>query len=497
MPRPRLLFIAVAVVVVALLASGVMLVVRGQLDGRPGPGPPAGTPVAEDDRPPEPVSVALSGTEPHDGDNAALFGRPQPPPDVAAAEAAAKAARQALEDYLNAQFVDPGSRFSAEPVAGLLAPAAQAALTDSDRPALGQIDLDVERVDAGAATAQATVFQHGPTVHAVTLEFEAPFSATLPDDEAATLRQHGAVLFTPVDGAWRALATDVDLEVERPDAPAPGDPATPGAGGESAAPPGPHQTRLRPAYAHDGILTILALGSDMGPPHRPGDPLRGRADGIHVIAIDPAHARATIVNIPRDSFIGGRKANAHLALGGPEAMRAAIASYSGLEFDFWALTTFLGIERIVDDLGGADIVIERVMVDRFSHSNFPTPGPITVDGVQALAFLRNRKSLPDGDFGRSRHHGDFMRFVHHQVAQRHANLPELTRLAASMSRNTVSNIPPEQYLPLAMLAVRMESGALHQVPLGGSIGSAGGASIVRLAPGDTFDRIRAGQVGPP
>jgi anionic cell wall polymer biosynthesis LytR-Cps2A-Psr (LCP) family protein len=86
---------------------------------------------------------------------------------------------------------------------------------------------------------------------------------------------------------------------------------------------GVHRTSIRPAYDRDGLLVALVIGSDIGVPYRPGDPLRGRADAIHIVAVDPDEARATVVDIPRDSVIGGTKVNAHLAYGGPDAWSAS------------------------------------------------------------------------------------------------------------------------------------------------------------------------------
>jgi polyisoprenyl-teichoic acid--peptidoglycan teichoic acid transferase len=257
-----------------------------------------------------------------------------------------------------------------------------------------------------------------------------------------------------------------------------------------------HRASVRPAWDDDGLLVVLIIGSDIGPPHRPGNPLRGRADGLHLLAVDPATKRATLVNFPRDSLIGGTKVNAHLAHGGPERLKATVQAYTGIPIDYWALTTFRGIENLVDGLGGVDMVLERRLQDVWSGVNLQ-PGPQTVPGWQALALTRARKNIPGGDFTRSRHHGDLLRAAHAQVRARQSDLATLTRLLALFERNTVADIPRSQLLPLALLALQIDPADVLQVPLSGSIGTtAGGASIVRLAPGDTFQRISDGHVGP-
>lgn len=257
-----------------------------------------------------------------------------------------------------------------------------------------------------------------------------------------------------------------------------------------------HRASLHPAHAQDGLLTILAIGSDIGPPHRPGDPLRGRADGVHLIAVDASARRATVVDLPRDTLVPGGKLSDQLFRLGPEGFTAMVADFTGVRIDYWALMTFRSIENIVDGVGGVEVDIPQPMNDPFSGSNF-APGRQRLAGHQALSFVRDRKSVPGGDFGRTANHANLMRFTHAQIRGSVTDLPELGRLVALFARNSVTNIPRSQILPLARLALQIEPVNVRQTSLRGPIGvGAGGASIVHLQPGDAFDRIRAGQVGP-
>lgn len=256
-----------------------------------------------------------------------------------------------------------------------------------------------------------------------------------------------------------------------------------------------YRTVLRPAYAHDGILVVLVVGSDAGPPYRPGDPLRGRADAIHLVAVDVDARRATIVDIPRDSVIGRTKVNAHLATGGPDALVSQLESFTGLTVDHWVLTTFRGFERLTAELGGADVVVDEPMHDRASGSDFE-PGPAHVEGATALAFARDRHSLSDGDLGRARHQGDLLLAIHRRVVAQQPGPGELVDLVATVGRTTVSDVPRSDLLPLALLATDIAPEAVHHVPLTGRTAMLGNASVVYVEPGDTFARIADGRVGP-
>lgn len=257
-----------------------------------------------------------------------------------------------------------------------------------------------------------------------------------------------------------------------------------------------HRADVRPAYRADDLLTILVVGSDVGWPTRPGDELRGRADALHLLAVDTAARRVTIVDIPRDAYIGGDKVNAHLANGGPEALRAQVQAYTGVTIDHWVLTTFHGLERMTAELGGIDIEVERPMSATGTAVTL-APGPQRLGPHEALGFARDRKSLPGGDFDRTRNQGRLLRAAHAQIAAEHTDLMALTRLVAVLIRDTHSSIPRGEVLPLALLATKIAPEDIAQVSLRGGFGrTAGGGSIVHLDAGDVFERIRAGQVGP-
>lgn len=256
-----------------------------------------------------------------------------------------------------------------------------------------------------------------------------------------------------------------------------------------------NQVVVRPGYADDDLLVMLVIGSDQGPHHRPGNPLEGLADAIHLLVVDTRTSRMTIVDLPRDSWIAGSKVNGHLASGGPERLERVLEEWTGLPIDYWILSTFRGMERMVEGLGGIDAVVEHPMHDRYSGTNLE-PGAQRLDAQQALAFTRDRRSVPGGDLGRTRNQGLLIRFAHAQMRVHHDDLAQVLRLVQLLAQNTVSNIPPGQLLPLALLALRIEPEAIAQETIRGPTGFIGAQSIVHAQPGEVFDRLRAGQVGP-
>lgn len=255
------------------------------------------------------------------------------------------------------------------------------------------------------------------------------------------------------------------------------------------------RANLRPGWDGERRLVVLLIGSDLGPPARPGNLLRGRADAIHMVAVDAKRKRATIVDIPRDSLISGSKVNVYLSSRGPGGLARVLEDYSGVEIDYWAVTSFAGLRRMVDAMDGVQISLPRSMYDAGSGADFSS-GRQRLSGEEALAFSRNRKGLADGDFGRTRHQGRLLRAVHGQLRDHRWDLPELTRLLGTLSRNTETNIPARKLFEFAQLAVSIKPSQVRQAPLSGGVGTVGLASVVYLDPGGAFADIRAGRIGP-
>lgn len=163
--------------------------------------------------PPQPLRVQVTDIHILDMDNASILGTGPTRVDNQAVLEATRGAADALEAYLNAQFIDPDSRFSAAPVTGLLTGPAQAALTDADRAGLGEANVWAERTSGEPVAAQATVLAHGATVHQVRLGYEARVRVRAPGQaRGRTLVQHGDIVFVPREHGWFAQAADVTLD---------------------------------------------------------------------------------------------------------------------------------------------------------------------------------------------------------------------------------------------------------------------------------------------
>lgn len=225
---------------------------------------------------------------------------------------------------------------------------------------------------------------------------------------------------------------------------------------------------------------IAAVGSDA----RPGeDATRARADSLHLIGFDGKAGTFDIVGIPRDSWVAipGRSAgkiNSALATGGPESMIAALEALTGYPLDGMLLTGFEGFQEALGNvLGGIQITVDAPMSDSASGASFDA-GEQYMNGPQALAFARTRKSLRLGDIDRQRNGGLVLLAAAATARFRPPEgLPQMLSEAASWAW---TDLEPETILRLTMTSLVAPIAAAGNEVLPGIPGERTGSSTIEL-----------------
>ncbi|MFI7673911.1 LCP family protein [Actinophytocola sp. NPDC049390] len=194
----------------------------------------------------------------------------------------------------------------------------------------------------------------------------------------------------------------------------------------------------------DGAVDILLVGMDSRTDAH-GNPLSreqlamlnaGKADGvlntdtIMMIHIPVEGGRATGISIPRDAYVDipgygkhkinsaySRKKNDALASlrdegvtdrrtltvesnkEGAVSLIATVQQLTGVTIDHYAEVNLLGFYDITKAIGGIEVCLREPVKDADSGANFPA-GRQNLSGAPALAFVRQRKGLPNGDIDR-------------------------------------------------------------------------------------------------
>ena len=230
-------------------------------------------------------------------------------------------------------------------------------------------------------------------------------------------------------------------------------------------------------------IVILAVGSGA----RPGDDvLHSLSDSIHLIFLNPGKHRATMVGIPRDSYVdipghGTNKINSALFYGGPELMVQTIESISGVHIDYWAITTFWGFTDMINEIGGLTVDVPFRMYDpSYSRADLQ-PGVQTLNGTQALSMARDRHSMLEGDFARQENGGRLILAALAQFQKEYAKDQSqlVSWLGAGMS-NIYTEIPLNEVQQLAFTATKVPVKNVQNVVLPGSAQMAGSLSVVIL-----------------
>jgi LCP family protein required for cell wall assembly len=135
-----------------------------------------------------------------------------------------------------------------------------------------------------------------------------------------------------------------------------------------------------------------------------GDAISDNTDTLMLVHIPANHASALVVSLPRDTWIsipghGLNKINAALAIGGPQLMVKTVEQATGLAINDYVEIDFLGFIKVIDALGGVNVCLPFAVNDPYSGLHLAA-GPHHVDGVTALAFVRDRHSFALSDIAR-------------------------------------------------------------------------------------------------
>lgn len=240
----------------------------------------------------------------------------------------------------------------------------------------------------------------------------------------------------------------------------------------------PSLGKKEPELGKAGPRFVLAIGSDA----RKGQPLeRTRADVLQVIGTD-GEGGGGVMGMARDLWVplstGGKgKINSAMVFGGPKAQLATVKTVTGLPIEGYVVVGFSGFRQVVNEQGGIPIVVPQT-VDASHAGIVIKKGPQTLSGKEALAYARERKTLPDGDFGRSRHQGEIILAA--AVKAKLAGPQAIPAAFTSFSKVGKTNLSAEQMLTYAAGLYRLSPLQVGRGVAKGGFGTASGQSIVVL-----------------
>ncbi|WP_374009089.1 LCP family protein [Leifsonia sp. LS-T14] len=169
--------------------------------------------------------------------------------------------------------------------------------------------------------------------------------------------------------------------------------------------------------AMNGAFNILLAGSDSGGGNTAyGDREENLNDVTMVLHVSADHKNATVVSFPRDMYVsipscpdpkGGsfdamsrQKINNSLSYGGLACTVLTVEKLTGLEIPYAGVIQFDGVIEMSNAVGGVPVCVAGDIKDPYTGLDVKA-GQNTLQGQQALAFLRTRHGVGDGsDLGR-------------------------------------------------------------------------------------------------
>ena len=248
----------------------------------------------------------------------------------------------------------------------------------------------------------------------------------------------------------------------------------------------------------DGSINVLLMGSDRRSEQQTtgGDaaadswiPGAQRSDTLMVLHISGDRDSASVVSIPRDSYVhvpghGDDKVNAAFSYGGPSLAVETIENLTNLRLDHIALIDWEGFERLTDALGGVTVSVPETVNDPKNDRTW-TKGSHELDGDEALKYVRQRYGLPGGDFDRIMRQQAFLRTLLGKTLSGDT-LTSPTKLydvldsvTANLSVDEDWSVGDMRGLAWSMRGLRTDDVTFTTVPIKGT-GMIDGASVVLL-----------------
>jgi polyisoprenyl-teichoic acid--peptidoglycan teichoic acid transferase len=305
-------------------------------------------------------------------------------------------------------------------------------------------------------------------------------------------------------------------------------PFQPSPGGSATGPlqPGDTATALPPSVIPtpwQGVerVTILLMGLDYR------DWIAGegpaRTDTMMLVTLDPQAQTAGMLSVPRDLWVeipgfGHNRINTafpsgeanRLPGGGPALAMQTVEKAIGVPIQFFAVIDFAAFERMIDEIGGVDVLVtDQIKICPIGRScKILAPKAHRLDGAETLAYARVRKGAGD-DFGRAERQQQVALAIIDRVVGLDM-VPTLVTKAPALYQELAAgirtNMTLDQMISLGWLAVQtpkanIRRGVIAPPNMVGFHTLAGGAAVLRQVP-DQIRQLRdqiftqTGAIGP-
>ncbi|HZQ50352.1 MAG TPA: LCP family protein [Candidatus Dormibacteraeota bacterium] len=233
-----------------------------------------------------------------------------------------------------------------------------------------------------------------------------------------------------------------------------------------------------PTVATSGAFTVLLLGSDDDSKFS-GD--RVLTQSMILVRVVPSTKQVTMLSIPRDLWAplatgGTGKMDWAYSYGGARAAIATVQADFGVHINDYIWVGLLGLIRVIDVIGGIDIVTSNPVLDDYYPLDVNTKslygyqriavlgGPQHLDGTHALEYVRSRHNDLQSDFGRSRRQQQVLLAI--RAKSKLLSAEDIPSLAQAIGGEIKTSISLDKVASLLPLAASLDNPAnIHTIVL--------------------------------
>ena len=189
-----------------------------------------------------------------------------------------------------------------------------------------------------------------------------------------------------------------------------------------------------------------------------------RSDVNIILTVNRDSKKILLTNTPRDAYVpiadGGQNQKDKLTHAGIYGIDASIHSLENLydiNINYYVRLNFTSFLKIIDTLGGVDIYNDQEFSAGSNHFQI---GNIHLDANQALAFVRERYSLSDGDRDRGRNQQKVITAILKKIISVES-LANYKDIINKIQDSLQTNMPMDEMIN--QINAHLESGGSYQI----------------------------------
>lgn len=201
-------------------------------------------------------------------------------------------------------------------------------------------------------------------------------------------------------------------------------------------------------------ITVLLTGIDSNVDGL-SNSASSNSDTLVVVTFNPDTLTATMLSIPRDSYVpivcnDNRLSKiTHSGWKGVTCVEKTIENFLDIDIDYYVKLNFKGLVQLVDAVGGIDVDVPKDLCTDSSDRTGEVcikGGRQHLNGEEALVLARNRKQLAMGDIDRGLNQQIVIKGILNAVSSNITNVKALSKILDSLSKNMDTNFTTDEIL---------------------------------------------------